>query len=183
MDSYSSSESNKSECEKSRPKRSTKFLQRTSLAESSSESPGEKVNGKQTIINTKRGNGRKNKKFKKKFKIWGSNANGIISKQDSLKDFLDIEKPSCFFIQETKCTRIGQVKVDGYQMFDTVRKKSGGGGGILIGIQNEEFSNPIVICQGEENVEILVVQIKIGGMSVRLSVSYTHLTLPTILLV
>ena len=83
--------------------------------------------GKQEIlkdkVKTRRGYGRKNKKITKKFKIWGSNANGILSKQESFNNFLDTEKPCCFFLQETKCTRVGQFKVDGYQIFETVRKE------------------------------------------------------------
>ena len=108
-----------------------------------------------------------------KFKTWGPNENGILSKQESLRGFLDTENPSVIFIQETKCTRIGQIQIDGYQIFDTVRNQSeGGGGGILLGISNEGFPNPILVCQGDDNVELLVVQIEIGPIPVRLFCAY-----------
>ena len=48
----------------------------------------------------------------------------------------------------------------------------GGGGGILLGISNEGFPNPILVCQGDDNVELLVVQIEIGPIPVRLFCAY-----------
>ena len=55
------------------------------------------------------------------FTIFGSNANGIKGKIESLKSCLNFfEKPSCVTIQESKLRFTGTVKLEGYQLFENI---------------------------------------------------------------
>ena len=101
----------------------------------------DKSDGGKKKIKTKRGYGRKRGRETSEnvnFKLIGNNANGILGKKESFLNLIKNEKPHCFMLQETKLRRKGQLKVDGYQIFDTVRDNKGGGG-LAIGIQNSKF--------------------------------------------
>ena len=63
---------------------------------------------------TRRGNGRKNRINNNKFRIIGTNADGILSKKESFLNLIKNENPSCFMVQETKLKSTGQLKVKGY---------------------------------------------------------------------
>ena len=70
----------------------------------------------------------KNNTNESNFTVLGSNANGILSKKDSLLQIIDNLKPvGVIFLQETKVSRMGQVKIPGYEIFEFVRSKTGGG--------------------------------------------------------
>ena len=75
---------------------------------------------------TRRGYGRKNKNqvlSKDKhihLSILGTNANGLIGKQESLKNNINNFKPSIITVQETKVKRIGSIRLKGYQIFETL---------------------------------------------------------------
>ena len=101
----------------------------------------------------------------------GNNANGIIGKKASFLNLIKNEKPTCFMLQETKVKKAGQFRVEGYQIFEYVRQNKGGGG-IAIGIDNECKNEPLLVTQGEDGVEILVVEINVGEMQVRLITGY-----------
>ena len=87
---------------------------------------------------TRRGYGKKNnKKYKKgiknvKFLLMGTNANGLMGKQESLKNLINKFRPSVLTVQETKLARMGLIKLNGYQVFEKVRP-GGLGGGLLTG--------------------------------------------------
>ena len=66
---------------------------------------------------------RQNKERNLKFKVLGTNANGISSKLESFNNLIAKEKPACFMLQETKLKRTGKIKMRGYQIFETARKK------------------------------------------------------------
>ena len=69
------------------------------------------------------------------------------------------ENPTCINIQETKLRFQGQIKLAGYQIFETVR--AGIGGGLLTAISQDISS--VLISTGNENIEMIVVQVKIGN--------------------
>ena len=74
---------------------------------------------------TRRGYGKKNKNDKGYknvgFSILGTNANGISGKQESLKNTVNHFQPSVITVQETKLTRMGSIKLKGYQVFEKNR--------------------------------------------------------------
>ena len=107
----------------------------------------------------------------KELKIIGTNANGINSKKDSLVSVLATEKPQVFMIQETKSGKPNQVKIDGYELYESPRKGKGGGG-ILIGIAKDVESTPVVVSKHDNEIEILVMEITFKSMTIRFLTAY-----------
>ena len=64
--------------------------------------------------------GKKNKVKNKTLTIFGSNVNGILGKKDSLISNIKKFQPGAFFLQETKVSRKGQIKVENYEIFEVV---------------------------------------------------------------
>ena len=110
---------------------------------------------------TRRGYGKKRKYKQNKgplklhFSLLGTNANGISNKLDSLRHALNTFQPSVLTLQETKLRKSGTLKLQGYQIFEQIRK-GGMGGGLLTAV-NENLT-PVLISAGqEEDSEILTV--------------------------
>ena len=117
---------------------------------------------------------RKNKqsKFQSSLCFVGTNSAGITSKLQSFDDLLKTINPSVFFIQETKLKNQGKIKTEyskKYQIFELNRKEKAGGG-LAIGALEEV--KPVWISEGDDNVEILVVEIEIGEMKIRCICAY-----------
>ena len=85
------------------------------------------------------------------FIVLGTNANGILSKMESLRLLFDKFKPAVVFLQETKVTRKGQVKIPEYEIFEVVRPNSKGGS-ILTALHSN--LNPVFISGGENEQEM-----------------------------
>ena len=62
-------------------------------------------------------------------------------------------------------SRKGQIKIENYEIFEVVRKNCPLGGSIMTGIHKN--LSPVFISGGEDNLEILVVQAKIGCFDCR----------------
>ena len=122
---------------------------------------------------TRRGKGKlKKNKAKCSIKIIGTNADGISSKKESLFKLLDDEKPSAFMIQETKLKREMLISSNDYHIYENVRKNKGGGG-IMIGIDKGlTDKEPVVIYRGNDEIEILVVEVSLNSMNVRFMSAY-----------
>ena len=101
----------------------------------------------------------------KVFTLFGTNANGILGKKESLKSNIQYFQPSAFFIQETKVSRKGQFKMENYEIFEVVRPNCPTGGSILTGIHKS--LEPVFVSGGEEDIELLVVQAKVGNNNCR----------------
>ena len=109
----------------------------------------------------RRGGRKRKNKVIQKFKLLGANINGISSKLHSFEHVIQTVDPSVFTIQETKVRRANGIKFDSakkYKMFQLIRKESQGGG-LLIGAKTE--LEPVVISEGNDQVEIIVIEIKI----------------------
>ena len=103
--------------------------------------------------------------FEHEFSIFGTNANGIQGKLDSLKNTINLfSKPTCINIQETKMRFKGIIKLEGYQVFEHIR--SGFGGGLLTAVSQD--ISPVLVYTGNDEVEIMVVQGKIGEQKIRI---------------
>ena len=87
----------------------------------------------------------------------------------SLKSKIEKFDPGCVFIQETKLYKKGQVKFEGYEAFEQVRKSRSGGGLLLM--VRKSF-DPVLIHEGDEDNEILVVQGKVGKLNIRFINAY-----------
>ena len=110
-----------------------------------------------------------NKVNQSKFTILGTNANGILSRQDSLLKTIYLYVPSVIQIQETKVNRANQVKIPSYQVYETIRK-NGEGGSLLTAVHQD--LNSVFISGGEDDIEILVVQAELGDKKCRFINAY-----------
>ena len=117
-------------------------------------------------------NGRKNNKGTKNvgFCILGTNSNGLLGKQESLKNAINELKPSAITIQESKLTRTGQIKLKGYQIFEKIRP-SGQGGGLLTAVDEDLL--PVLVSTGsEEETELITIQVRVGKHDIRIINAY-----------
>ena len=94
----------------------------------------------------------------------GTNAAGLKTKMPSLNSKIEKFQPGCIFIQETKLYRKGQITIDDFEVFEHVRTKSQGGG--LLTAVKKSF-DPVLIFEGDDEIELLVVQGKIGNINIR----------------
>ena len=117
----------------------------------------------QILVNRKQTRRSKNRNRNKSLNIIGINCNGLSGKRESLAANLDILRPSVFFIQETKFMKKGLFQHKNYDIFEYIRTT--GGGSILTGVENS--LNPILISDGSDEIEILVVEGEIGNRKCR----------------
>jgi hypothetical protein len=101
--------------------------------------------------------------------LLGSNAAGILNKTESFKRNIQHVKPGVFFIQESKTKRKNQIKIHDYIIFEQIRKESGGGGLLTAVHKNLE---PVSVCDGMNDDEILVVETKLNSRKVRMINAY-----------
>ena len=102
--------------------------------------------------------------------ILGTNANGLLGKQESWKNAVNNFKPSIITVQETKINRMGQIKLKGYQIFENIRTV-GKGGGLLTAVDEDMF--PVLISTGEnDEAEFITVQVKAGNHDIRIINAY-----------
>ena len=124
------------------------------------------INKKQT----RRGRGKICKKQGSiKFSIFGNNSNGLKAKLNSLRAAIAFfETPSCITIQESKLRQANLVKLDGYVIFE--KNREGLGGGLLTAVVRD--LEPVLISDGGEENEILVVQANVGKHKIRIINAY-----------
>ena len=97
----------------------------------------------------------------------GVNSAGLTSKLSSFDYLLSSLEPSIFFIEETKMKSQGRIKTKNsqkYQIFELLRKNKCGGG---IAIGALEDLNPVWIAEGDDEVEVLVIQIEVQQFPIR----------------
>ena len=126
------------------------------------------MSSKKKLKPKKPGKQRKNKENKvtnKVLTIFGANANGILGKKDSLISNIHQLQPAVIFIQESKVSRKGQLKIQNYDIFEVIRPNCPTGGSILTGIHKN--LSPVYISGGEDSIELLVVQAKVGSANIR----------------
>ena len=100
----------------------------------------------------------------------GSNSNGLKVKLDNLKNNVNIfSDPSCITLQETKLIKSGSIKLPGYQIFQ-LNRIGKQGGGLLTAVH--EALDPVLVSAGDDDNEVLVVQMKVGHLDVRVFNAY-----------
>ena len=105
-----------------------------------------------------------------KFKVLGSNCNGLKGKMESLLSVIKrLDYPACIMLQETKLNFPGTIQLEGYQVFERIRK-SQGGGGLLTAVRSN--LHPVLITSGSDETEILSVQVEVAGQNIRILNGY-----------
>ena len=100
-------------------------------------------------------------------KFVGINSAGINSQLHSFDQMLSELQPEMWFLQETKLRRNGTLKTQNcpkYQIFELVRKNSGGGG-LAMGALH--CLNPTWLGEGNDEVECLSIEITIDRFRIR----------------
>ena len=100
-----------------------------------------------------------------KIRIMGVNSAGIRSKLPSLNNVLKNLNPSIFFIEETKLKKQGKLNIEKSFVIYELNRKEKNGGGIAIGVKEE--LKPMWISEGNDDLEILVVEVDISNIRVR----------------
>ena len=114
----------------------------------------------------------KKKKYKHELVFVGVNAAGISSKLASFDDLLKTLCPSVWFMQETKMSQGGKIKTENsqkYEIFELVRETKSGGGLAIGALQDVD---PVLISEGDDNVEVLVIEICASGLEIRCICGY-----------
>ena len=104
--------------------------------------------------------------------FYGINAAGIKCKQKSFENVLNTIKPQIWTMQETKLRANEKIKCEAlsnYQVYYLTRQESQGGG-LAVGVAKEIEST--LIREGDDNTELLSVQIMVGDMPIRVITGY-----------
>ena len=115
---------------------------------------------------------KKQSKTNKSLKVVSVNCNGISSKLSSFEYLLSTLKPSIFLLQESKMRRQGGIRTESsknYIIWEQIRK-SGGGGGLAVGIHKD--LQPAFLSDGDDETEVIVCQIKINDLVIRILNGY-----------
>ena len=100
----------------------------------------------------------------------GVNCGGLRPKLLTFKKIISELRPSVFFVEETKFKDEGKFKIDGYSIFEMVRKSKDGGGGLALGC--DQKLHPVWVREGGEVAEALSVEISVKEMKIRCCVGY-----------
>ena len=114
-------------------------------------------------------NERKNKLNQMNLSIIGTNSAGLRGKMESFYNLINEYSPSIITIQETKHKKTGTIKMKGFQTFEKVRKNKGGGG-LLTAVCDD--LDPVLVSQGNEDIEIIVVEANLGIKKLRIINAY-----------
>ena len=117
---------------------------------------------------------KRKRNFQKNLRLLSVNCNGVSSKLQSLEHVIRTLAPSVFCLQETKLANSGKIKIESsknYVIFELTRKVGGGhGGGLAIGALKD--LEPEWVSQGDDTTEVLVIQVKVGHLTVRICCAY-----------
>ena len=105
----------------------------------------------------------------KSLRFVGMNAAGMKSKLTTFKKLLNDLQPAIFFVVETKYEEERKFKIDGYKIYELVRKNKSGGG-LAIGCLDDLEAD--WVRQGDDQIEALSVQISLQQFNIRLCVAY-----------
>ena len=114
---------------------------------------------------TKRGKG---KKKEVELLMMSTNAAQLKGKLNSFKCELKYSNVGLFTIQETHYDKKGKVQIEGFDIFEAIRKKVKGG--TMIGAHNG--LRPILISEYSEDFELLVIEIKVSNKEIRIMSGY-----------
>ena len=109
----------------------------------------------------------KNKAKEHKLTFVGANCAGLNSKLKSFDSLVNQLNPSVIFLQETKFRKQGKIGADSlknYQVYQLIRKNSQGGGLAIVAHKN---FNPVWVGEGNDNIEVLAIQISVQEMKIR----------------
>ena len=99
----------------------------------------------------------------------GFNPNGYKSKVTTIKKFIRETKSAIVTMQETKCSQVGQINLDGFHTYEHIRSNKEGGGVALSACKDLQ---PTFISDGGEGVEAITVDIHLKEISISVISAY-----------
>ena len=100
--------------------------------------------------------------------MFTANANGLKNKLHSLKSHIKNLNIRIFTIQESMFCKRGKIDVEGFELFEAIRKKDGGG--TVLGAH--KGLDPILINEYSDNFELIFIEIRVGGKFIRVISGY-----------
>ena len=100
--------------------------------------------------------------------IFSANAAGLKSRMKSFKHEIKALDISIFSLQETHFQKKGLIKVEGFEIFESIRKKKDGG--TVVGVHKS--LKPMLISEYSEPFEIIIVEIIVNGKEIRIISGY-----------
>ena len=97
-----------------------------------------------------------------------TNAAQLKGKLNSFKSELKYSNVGLFTLQETHYATKGKVKIEGFEIFEAIRKKVKGG--TMIGAH--KGLKPVLITEYNEEFELLVIEIKMANKEIRIMSGY-----------
>ena len=104
------------------------------------------------------------------FKLLYNNINGIKTKQRSLQQIIDDERPTIIGISETKLNEKDTLKIEGYKVKRVDRKTDGGG--VLIAYKKCLKKLVLVVREEREDEEMLWLKLDNGKVKMRIGIVY-----------
>ena len=99
----------------------------------------------------------------------GMNPDGAKSKFTTIKKLIRESKATVIAMQETKLNNPGQIKFDGYYIYEHNRKNRDSGGVALSALKE---LNPVYVCGGGENAEAVTIDIHLKTMAISVTSAY-----------
>ena len=97
-----------------------------------------------------------------------TNSADLRMKTKCLKDLISMFKTSIFSVQESHFKKKGKFAIENFTIFEGIRKKEGGGS--MLGVHVS--LKPVLISEYSDTFELLVVEVKVGGMNIRAITGY-----------
>ena len=99
----------------------------------------------------------------------GFNPNGAKSKLTTIRKLVRESNSAIVTIQETKCSQIGQIQLDGFYTYENIRSNKGGGG---VALSARKELRPAFVNDGGEEVEAITVDIHMKDISISVTSAY-----------
>ena len=115
---------------------------------------------------TKRGGRKFNRKHH--LTIFSCNAAGLKGKLLSLRNEIKESNAAIFTVQETHYSEKGKISVEGFEIFESIRKKEKGG--TAMGVHHS--LDPILIKEYNDDFEMICVEIAIANKKIRVITGY-----------
>ena len=122
------------------------------------------------VKNHRRGKRNSCRLFTKQFKWLGNNIAGATSKWASVKQWVRVKQPVILSLQETKFQVGGKHKLEGYIVYEHLRKEKTAGGGLLLAVMQD--LSPALVRDGGTEVEAITIDITVKHMQIVCSTAY-----------
>ena len=98
----------------------------------------------------------------------GCGSADLRMKIKSFKNIIRTQNISIFSVQETHFSKKGKFSMENFVVFETIRKKQGGGSMLCIHVDLQL----VLICEHSNTFELIVTEVKVAGKEIRIITGY-----------